>query len=123
MGVFIASLMGAWLMIFFTMVLLCSLAFFVDSALGIFELWLGVFGLFSGYLIPLELLPPWIGGAAHELPFRYMLAFPVETFVGLLGRGAALHQLAVQWAYVAVLFAGAMLVWRAGVKRFAAFGG
>ena len=39
------------------MVLLGSLAFYVDSAMGVFELWLGVHAIFSGYLIPLEVLP------------------------------------------------------------------
>jgi ABC-2 type transport system permease protein len=123
MAVLAASLLGAWLLIFFTMVLLGSLAFFVDSALGIFELWLGVFGIFSGYLIPLELLPAWIQGAARVLPFRFMLGFPVETLVGLWGREAALRQLGIQWAYIGLFAIGAMLVWRAGVRRFAAYGG
>ena len=55
--VLLASLVGAWLLTFFTMVLLGSLAFYVDSAMGVFELWIGVHGIFSGYLIPLEVLP------------------------------------------------------------------
>jgi len=57
------------------------------------------------------------------VPFRFMLAFPVETLVGLLSPAQALRQLAAQWAYVAVAFAGALAVWRAGVRRFAAYGG
>jgi ABC-2 type transport system permease protein len=117
------SLLGAWLLVFFVMVLLGSLAFFVDSALGIFELWIAVFGLTSGYLIPLELLPSWVQRALNVLPFRFMLAFPVETLVGLLSRGAALRQLGIQWLYILVVGAGALAVWRAGVRRFAAFGG
>jgi ABC-2 type transport system permease protein len=123
MGVFAASLLGAWLLIFFMMVLMGALAFFVESALGVFELWLAVHAIFSGYLVPLESLPSWMGRLARVLPFRFMLGFPVETLVGLLGRGAALRELGAQWAYVAVLAAVALLVWRAGVRRFAAFGG
>jgi ABC-2 type transport system permease protein len=122
-GTFALSLLGAWLLIFFTMVLVGALAFFVDSAIAVFELWLAVHAIFSGYLIPLEMLPAWIGRVAAVLPFRFMLAFPVEILVGLLGRAAAVQQLAVQWGYVLVLFALAMLVWRRGVRRFAAFGG
>jgi ABC-2 type transport system permease protein len=122
-GLFAASLLGAWLLIFFTMVLVGALAFFVDSAIAVFELWLAVHAIFSGYLIPLEALPSWIGRAAAVLPFRFMLGYPVEILVGLLGPAAALRQLAVQWGYVVALAALAMLVWRAGVKRFAAFGG
>ena len=52
-----------------------------------------------------------------------MLGFPVEVLVGLIDRGQALRALGVQWAYVFALFAAAMLAWRAGVRRFAAFGG
>jgi ABC-2 type transport system permease protein len=122
-GVFAASLLGAWLLIFFTMVLVGALAFFVDSAIAVFELWLAVHAIFSGYLIPLEALPSWIGRAAAVLPFRFMLGFPVEVLVGLLTPAAALRQLAVQWGYVLLLYAVAMLVWRRGLRRFNAFGG
>jgi viologen exporter family transport system permease protein len=118
-----ASILGAWLLTYFSMVLLGSLAFYVDSALGAFELWIGLYGLFSGYLIPLEVMPRWFRTLADVLPFRFMLAFPVETLVGLLSPGQALRQLAAQWLYTALLAVLAMRVWRAGVKRFAAFGG
>jgi ABC-2 type transport system permease protein len=123
MGIFALALLGAWLLIFFTMVLVGALAFFVDSAIAVFELWLAVHAIFSGYLVPLEALPSWIGRAAAVLPFRFMLGFPVEVLVGLVTPATALRQLGVQWAYVLVLSALAMLVWRAGVRRFAAFGG
>jgi ABC-2 type transport system permease protein len=119
----LASLAGAWLLIFFTMVLLGALAFYMESALGLFELWLGIHAIFSGYLIPLEVLPAWIRGATRVLPFRYMLGFPVETLIGLETQSGALRELAVQWGYVGFFFAVSLLVWRAGVRRFAAYGG
>jgi ABC-2 type transport system permease protein len=123
LAVFLAALVGAWLLIFFTMVLLGALAFYVESALGLFELWLGIHAIFSGYLIPLEALPHWMRGATRVLPFRYMLGFPVETLVGLESRAAALADLGVQWSYVAFFSVVGMLAWRAGVRRFAAYGG
>jgi len=118
-----ASLLGAWLLIFFTMVLLGALAFFIESALGLFELWLGMHSLFSGYLFPMEVLPGWVRGVVRALPFRYMLGFPVETLIGLETRAAALRDLGFQWAYVLFFFVVSMRVWRAGVRRFAAYGG
>ena len=121
--IFLASLLGAWLLLFFSMVLLGALAFYVDSAMGVFELWIGVYGIFSGYMMPLEVLPGWTGKLASALPFRFMLAYPVETLVGLMSPGQALRQLAVQWLYLAVVSVAAVRVWRAGVRRFAAFGG
>ena len=80
--------------------------------------------VFSGYLIPLELLPPWIGGAARVLPFRYMLGFPVEMLIGLADpRGGAARSSPCSGATSAFSSRCALLVWRAGVRRFAAYGG
>ena len=119
----ILSLVGAWLLIYFSMILLGAVAFFVDSAMGVFELWIGVHGIFSGYLIPLEVLPGWVNKVASVLPFRFMLAFPVETLVGLLSPAEAARQLVAQWLYVVLTGVAALRLWNAGVRRFAAFGG
>jgi len=122
-AVLLASLVGAWLLMYFFNVLIGALTFYVDSVMGVFELWIGVHGIFSGYLIPLEVLPGWVSKLAAVLPFRFMLAFPVETLVGLTSPAQALRQLAAQWLYVAVIGALALRAWRTGVRRFAAFGG
>jgi ABC-2 type transport system permease protein len=119
----ILAILGAWLLNFFTMALIGSFAFYLESSTGIFELWQIAFMLLSGYLVPLELFPAALRGAAHALPFRYTIAFPVELLTGLLHGGAILRELAIQWAYVAGLGAAAILVFRAGVRRFSAFGG
>ncbi len=116
-------LLGAWLITFLAMSIIGALAFWVESSGSLFELWMGLFGVFSGYLVPLELFPRWLGDVARFLPFRYMLAFPVEMIVGMTPRGSALAQLAIQWLFVGALTAGAHLCWRAGLRRFAAFGG
>ncbi len=123
LAVFPVSIIGAWLMTFLAMSVIGALAFWTESSSSLFELWLGLFGVFSGYLIPLELLPRWLGVAARFLPFRYMLAFPVEMAIGMTSRAAALGELLVQWSFVGVLWIAAAAVWRAGVRRFAAYGG
>jgi ABC-2 type transport system permease protein len=120
---FLLSLLGAWLINFFTMALIGSLAFFLESSTAIFELWLLAFMLLSGYLIPLELFPPALYAAARALPFRYTVAFPVELITGMLAGEAALHDLAVQWAYVIGAGSLALLAFRAGIRRFSAYGG
>jgi ABC-2 type transport system permease protein len=122
-GALLVSLSGAWLINFFSMTMIGTLAFFVESSTAVFEIWLLSFMLLSGYLVPLELFPPWLRDASAALPFRYTLAFPVEVLTGMLDRRAMLHDLAVQWAYVAGLATAALLGWRAGIKRFAAYGG
>ncbi len=123
LALFPLTLLGAWLITFLAMSIVGALAFYVDSAGSIFEIWMGLFGVFSGYLVPLELFPRWVAALARALPFRYMLAFPVELLIGMQTRQRALLELAVQWAFVGVLAACAIGVWRLGLRRFAAFGG
>lgn len=119
----ILSLVGAWAVNFFTMALMGSLAFWLESATAVFEVWLVAFGVLGGYLVPLELLPGWAQRISGVLPFRYTLAFPVEAMLGLLPTAEAFRQLVIQWVYVIASAAGALVVWRAGLKRYAAFGG
>jgi len=117
------TVLGGWLITFLAMAIVGTLAFRLDSATSLFEIWMGLFGIFSGYLVPLELFPPWVAALARLLPFRSMLGFPVEMIIGHLTRGQALLELAVQWGWIAGLFLGARYAWRAGLRHFAAFGG
>jgi len=121
--VFLAAVAGAWLITFLAMSVIAALAFWVDSATSVAQVWFGLFTVLSGYLLPLELFPPWLGTAARWLPFRYMLAFPVETILGFATRREALLELGVQWAFVAGLALAARAAWQAGLRRYSAFGG
>jgi ABC-2 type transport system permease protein len=123
LALFPLTIVGAWLITFLAMAIIGALAFWVESSGGVFEVWLGLFGVFSGYLLPLELFPRWLEAVARFLPFRYMLAFPAELVVGMTPRAEALRDLGIQWLFVGVLALGARLVWRAGIRRFAAYGG
>jgi ABC-2 type transport system permease protein len=123
LGIFLASLVGAWLLLFFMMAIIGSLALYVESAVGVFEVWLGFHFVLSGYLVPQELMPKWVRPISNVLPFRYSLGFPVETMIGLNADTQALRDLGIQWLYVAALFVGTLAIWRKGMRRFVAFGG
>jgi ABC-2 type transport system permease protein len=122
-ALFPVTVVGAWLITFLAMSIVGALAFWIESAGSVFEIWMGLFGVFSGYLVPLELFPGWVTQLARALPFRYMLAFPVEMIIGLESRSRALAELSVQWLFVGLLLLGALGAWRLGLRRFAAFGG
>lgn len=123
LGILPLTILGAWLITFLAMSMVGTLAFYVESASSLFELWMILFGVFSGYLIPLELFPRWVTLIARFLPFRYMLAFPVELVTGMQSRSRALLELGTQWAFVVLLLAAVSWSWRKGLQRFAAFGG
>jgi ABC-2 type transport system permease protein len=117
------AVLGAWALVFSAMLLIGSLGLFWESSLALYDLWLGMFFIFSGYLMPLSFFPGWLRGVTWWLPFRYTLAFPVETMLGLESRHEILRSLAVEWAYIAGLLTAALLVWRRGLARYAVFGG
>jgi ABC-2 type transport system permease protein len=123
LALFPLTVLGGWLITFLAMALVGTLAFRVDSATSLFEIWMGLFGILSGYLVPLELFPAWVQALARALPFRSMLGFPVELVIGLLPRQQALTELLVQWGWIAVLLVAVRAAWRAGLRHFAAFGG
>ena len=73
--------------------------------------------------MPLEFFPASVRTFIDHLPFRQMLAFPVENLLGLMPRSASLRDLALQWAWVVVFTLTLRLSWTSGMKRFGAYGG
>jgi viologen exporter family transport system permease protein len=119
----LTAIAGAWALVFAVMLLIGSLGLMWESSLALVDLWLGLFFVFSGYLMPLAFFPGWLRALSWWLPFRYTLAFPVETMLGSDSIGQALRSLGVQWAYIAGIGSLALLVWRRGLVRYAVYGG
>jgi ABC-2 type transport system permease protein len=122
-SLFGVSLAGAWLLSTFVSVAIGGLAFFIESSTKVMEIWLAGFFVFSGYLVPVDLFPPWMRGAIDELPFRYQIGLPVELMMGAHSRAQSLVLLERQWMWVALAAGVTFVVWRRGLGRFAAFGG
>jgi ABC-2 type transport system permease protein len=120
----VPSLALAWLVTFAVMFSIGALAFFLTQTMAITNLYFALFSLFSGYVMPLDLLPRPIAVIAAWLPFRFMLSAPVEL---LTTRSLDPEHLALllggQLGWAAVALAGSLALWRAGVRRFEAVGG
>jgi ABC-2 type transport system permease protein len=117
------SLLGGFVLNFFSMAAIGSLALYFESSIAMFELWLGLYTVFSGYVMPLEFFPQYLRGFIGLLPFRQLLAFPVENLLGLCSPEQSLYDLGLQWGYAMFFAVLAFFLWRGGVKRYAAFGG
>lgn len=120
---FPAALFGGWLITFLANVVIGCLALFMDSSLKLMDAYLAAFMVFSGYLLPVETFPPFLKAFTNWLPFRYQIGLPVELLTNGHDRAGALALLGRQWLWIAVLLVVGDLVWRRGVKRFAAYGG
>ena len=117
------AIAGVWLLVFLVMCLIGSLAFWFDSAAGIWEGWFALYTVLSGYAVPLDLFPDWLRSTTQFLPFRLMLALPVEAMTGLIGRGELIHGLWMQLLWGSGLFVLCRWVFAAGVRRHSAVGG
>ncbi len=76
----------------------------------------------SGRLAPLELLPSWLERITWYLPFRWTLWFPVELALNRLSGAeiAAGFRMQALWLLVGLLLV--RVVWRLGVRKYAAVG-
>jgi len=118
----VPSLGLAWMISFAMLFGIGALAFFLTQTMAIANLYFALFSLFSGYLMPLDLLGP-VAGIARWLPFRFVLSAPVEIMTRTQHGESVAALLAVQAAWAAILLAGSLAIWRAGVRRFEAVGG
>jgi len=120
---FVVAVAGGFAITFLINALLGSLALFMESSLRLVDVYLLLFFVGSGYLVPVEMFPAWARGVIDALPFRYQIGLPVEILVSIHDRGTALTMLARQFAWIGVLVIGTIALFRRGVQRFGAFGG
>ena len=120
---FPVALLGAWLLTFLVMAFIGTLALYIESAIGVFQFWLALSSVLSGYLIPLDLFPPALRPIAALLPFRFTLSLPVEFLLGRHDHLESLRLLGLQWVWVALFLFLTVAFFRAGLRRFGAFGG
>ncbi len=76
----------------------------------------------SGVFAPLAVMPEAIQMVANFLPFRWLIAFPIELTLGRLTVQDALFGFGAQLFWLIITVAALFFVWRAGVKQYSAVG-
>lgn len=121
-AVFAVAIWGAYLVRSMYLWALGMTSFWTTRASAAFELYTVCELLFSGRLVPMDLMPPAVRAASDWLPFYWTFGFPIEALVLDLGTADLLRGLAMQVLWTAV---GALLVaalWRRAVRRYTAVG-
>ncbi len=119
---FAPALILAFFLRFFVEWTLALSAFWTTRVTAINQMYYLVLLFMSGLAVPLELLPGHLRVLTAVLPFRWMVAFPVELLLGRLTPGQALVGFAAQVGWLALALAGPTVGWRVAARRYSAVG-
>lgn len=119
----VPSLVLAWLITFSLLFALGALGFLFTKTMALLNLYFGLFSLFSGYLLPIPLLPPIVREIAEVSPFRFMFSMPVELMTRSIPTAELVWLLVGQLAWTIVTLVTSLAVWRRGLRRYEAVGG
>ncbi len=120
---FIPALILAFFVRFTLNYALAMTAFWTTRVTAVFHLYFAVEFFLSGRIAPLSVLPVWAQQIADWLPFKWMFYFPLEVLTGRVPPDQLLGGFAMQLLWLGISAAALVLVWRSGVKRYAAVGG
>ena len=115
------AILLAWLLQLCVQICVACLAFWVTSSAALFEVWLGLYMVLSGYVMPTSLLP-WFSAVVRVLPFHAAMGFPTELLCGRLGGAEIAWGFALQAVWLAVFAALAAWLWRRGLRVYGAVG-
>jgi ABC-2 type transport system permease protein len=120
--VFIPAVLMAFIVRFLLEWTLALAAFWTTRVNAINQAYFVLMLFLSGQIAPLALLPHPVRILADILPFRWVIAFPVELLLGRLNPADALIGLGVQAAWLVTGFVLVRIVWKAGTKVYSAVG-
>ena len=120
---FAMALLLAQFLRFMLAYMLALVAFWTNRADALLGLNDTLIFLFAGQVAPTALLPGVLRRMALVLPYRYTLGFPIEVLMGRLGPSEIWAGLGWQAGWLAVVLLLYRLIWRRGLRRYAATGG
>ncbi|MEX1143563.1 MAG: ABC-2 family transporter protein [Anaerolineales bacterium] len=119
---FPAALMLAFFVRFCFMWVLGLVCFWTEKIDALFELYFVTELLFSGRLVPLEVMPTWAQNVAAFLPFQWTFYFPIEVLLGRVTPSELGWGVLAQVAWVVGGYTLIMVVWKRAIRRFTAVG-
>ena len=120
---FLLSLFFAVSLRFLLLFCVAMWSFWFADASGMFGTINVVIWVISGGIFPVTIFGDVIAGISRILPFQYLTQFSVDTISGRLTAGEIQEGLGVQCVGMAVLWILAGILWRRGLKVYAAVGG
>lgn len=118
-GFFIISIILALVLHFYIDMSLGALAFWLEDAFELRRYKDLLHDFSSGVMIPFALMPPALAAVLGWLPFRYIVAAPVELLMGKMTLAGAAQVFLIQLAWIGGAVVLVTILWRKGLKRYA----
>lgn len=122
-GPYLLSTLLGWAVNCCLGLLLAASAFWTLETDGTMFLYFVLSGFLSGALVPLWIMPSWLGGLLSWLPWQAVVYTPVSIYIGRLSGPAMWQAIGVQALWAAALAALVVLLWRRAVHRVVVQGG
>jgi ABC-2 type transport system permease protein len=119
---FVPALLLAFALRFLIEWILAMAAFWTTRVSAINAMYFAGMLFLSGQMTPLALLPAPIQTLATFLPFRWVIAFPIELFLGRLTSREVGVGIAMQAGWLFCMLILLTYVWRLGIRRYSAVG-
>lgn len=78
--------------------------------------------IFSGGIIPLILMPEWMGRISYALPFAYNAYFPAAAFLGKIEKPALFIVVGTEIIMLLILYLIYKFIFAKGIRKFTAVG-
>jgi ABC-2 type transport system permease protein len=115
------AMVMAFLLRFIMQYAFAMIAFWIERANAIEDVWFMLYLFLSGFLAPLDVFPPAVRTAALWTPFPYMVYLPANLLIGRpvenLGRGFV-----AMTAWGLLFFLLYRILWKRGLRHYSAMG-
>ncbi|MCE9614706.1 MAG: ABC-2 family transporter protein [Lentisphaerae bacterium] len=98
------------------------IAFWADNVWSLVVIMRFLTSLLGGAMLPLALFPDWAHALLYRMPFAYLIAFPVETLLGLTSPARWVSGMLVVTAWAVVCTLLYRLVWERGQHQYSGVG-
>ncbi len=99
-----------------------ALTFWLEEGRGVEVFLEFLISLTSGLVLPVSLYPKVLKTFCNILPFRYVLNFPIELYLGVVKGRELITGLTIQILWVLLAFLVLRFIWKSGLKKYEAVG-
>jgi ABC-2 type transport system permease protein len=108
---------------FFLKLCLGFVGFWTNDIYGISTVYEVIANVLGGVMMPLALLPAWLQLVAQWLPIQAIYAVPLNVLLGKVSDADVWWGIGLQLCWIVALWGLALVLWRAGLRRYESVGG